>query len=176
MKMRLIIFYIVQNIALTTGITSGCGAVAEWPSGACHGYVSAGSMWYFGTRIQIKCCLFGARMLSLIMSQKDITLVLWRIQTMSVSKQNQRVSARVPLHVYDMLSQAAELSGATVNQFLVQSALEKAQKVMERERFIRMTTRSASLFFDALENPPEPNEKLKHAIKAYKGSFYGAED
>jgi uncharacterized protein (DUF1778 family) len=83
-------------------------------------------------------------MLSLIVSQKDITLVLWRIQTMSVSKQNQRVSARVPLHVYDMLSQAAELSGATVNQFLVQSALEKAQKLMERERFIRMTTRSAS--------------------------------
>ena len=110
------------------------------------------------------------------MSQKDITPVLWRIQTMSVSKQNQRVSARVPLHVYDMLSQAAELSGATVNQFLVQSALEKAQKVMERERFIRMTTRSASLFFDALENPPEPNEKLKHAIKAYKGSSDGAED
>ncbi len=95
---------------------------------------------------------------------------------MSVSKQNQRVSARVPQHVYDMLAQAAELSGATVNQFLVQSALEKAQKVMERERFIRMTTRSASLFFDTLENPPEPNEKLKHAIKAYKGSSDDAED
>jgi len=95
---------------------------------------------------------------------------------MSISKQNQRVSARVPLHVYDMLSQAAELSGATVNQFLVQSALEKAQKVMERESFIGMTTRSASLFFNALENLPEPNEKLKHAIKAYKGFFYGAED
>ncbi len=95
---------------------------------------------------------------------------------MSVSKQNQRVSARVPQHVYDMLSQAVELSGATVNQFLVQSALEKAQKVMEREHFIRMTIRSASLFFDTLENPPEPNEKLKHAIKAYKGSSDDAED
>jgi len=75
-----------------------------------------------------------------------------------------------------MLAQAAELSGATVNQFLVQSALEKAQKVTERERFIRMTTRSAGLFFDALENPPEPNEKLKHAIKEYRGSSDGAED
>ncbi len=83
---------------------------------------------------------------------------------MSVSKQNQRVSARVPSHVYDMLAQAAELSGATLNQFLVQSALEKAKKVMEREHFIKMTTRSANLFFDALENPPEPNQKLKHAF------------
>ncbi len=95
---------------------------------------------------------------------------------MSVSKQNQRVSARVPPHVYDMLAQAAELSGATLNQFLVQSALEKAKKVMEREHFIKMTTRSANLFFDALENPPEPNQKLKHAIKAYKDSSDGAED
>ena len=34
----LIILYLVQNIALI-GITSGCGAVAEWHSGSCHGYV-----------------------------------------------------------------------------------------------------------------------------------------
>ena len=95
---------------------------------------------------------------------------------MSVSKENQRVSARVPPHVYDMLSQAAELSGATVNQFLVQSALEKAEKVMEGERFIRMTTQSARLFFDEFENPPEPSEKLNHAIKTYKGSLCGLED
>jgi hypothetical protein len=78
---------------------------------------SAGMMCYFGTRIQIECCLFGTSMLSFIMFQKHITPILWRIQTMSVSKQNQRISARVPLHVYDMLAQAAELSGATVNQF-----------------------------------------------------------
>jgi len=47
---------------------------------------------------------------------------------------------------------------------------------MEREHFIRMTTRSASLFFDTLENPPEPNEKLRHAIKAYKVPSDGVED
>jgi len=82
----------------------------------------------------------------------------------------------VPLHVYDMLIQAAELSGAAVNQFLVHSAHEKGQNVVERERFIGMTTQSARLFFDALENPPEPNEKLLYAIKAYKGFSDGAED
>jgi len=50
---------------------------------------------------------------------------------------------------------------------------------MTKKRAFRSDTkyaRSANLFFDALENPPEPNEKLKHAIKAYEGSFYGAED
>ena len=90
---------------------------------------------------------------------------------MTISKENQRVSARVPAHVYDRLTQAADLMGATLNQFLIQSAIEKAQTVIENERLIKMTTRSANAFFDTIENPPDPNKKLKDAMKAYKGSF-----
>ena len=81
---------------------------------------------------------------------------------------NQRVSARVSAKVYDALSQAAELTGATLNQFLVQSAYEKAQEVIEKERFIKLTARSASVFFDALEQPPPPNKKLRSAVKSYR--------
>jgi len=82
----------------------------------------------------------------------------------------------MPTHVYDTLAQAADLLGATLNQFLVQSAFEKAQMVIENERLIRMTTRSATVLFDAIENPPAPNDKLKDAMKAYKGSFNSAEN
>lgn len=94
---------------------------------------------------------------------------------MPISKQNQRVSARVPAHVYDTLAQAADITGATLNQFLVQSAFEKAQVVIKNERLLKMTTRSANAFFNAVENPPFPNEKLQDAMKAYKGSFDNAE-
>ena len=52
---------------------------------------------------------------------------------MALEKQNQRVSARVPQQVYEILAQAAEATGATLNQFLVQSAYEKAQKIIEDE-------------------------------------------
>ena len=95
---------------------------------------------------------------------------------MTISEQNQRVSARVPSNVFNILAQAAELTGSTLNQFLVQSALEKAEKVIERERFIKMTERSAVAFFNALENPPEPNQKLKQAVLAYKDAFGGPQD
>ena len=95
---------------------------------------------------------------------------------MSISKENQRVSARVPAHIYNTLTQAAELMGATINQFLVQSALEKAQIVIEKEHLIKLTARSANAFFNAVENPPVPNEKLKYAMKAYRGSFNNAEN
>jgi len=89
---------------------------------------------------------------------------------MAISRDNHRVSARVPDHVYHTLIQAADLMGATMNQFLVQSAIEKAQKVIENRHLIKLTTRSAMTFFDAVENPPAPNKKLRDAMKAYKDS------
>ena len=89
---------------------------------------------------------------------------------MSATENSQRVSARVSPKVYETLIQAAELSGATMNQFIVQSAYEKAKEVIEKERFIRMTARSAAVFFDALEHPPKPTSKLKKAATMYKTS------
>ena len=91
-------------------------------------------------------------------------------------KKNERVSARIPSNVYDKLTQAAELVGATLNQFLIQSALEKAQMVIEKERVINMTMESAKLFFNLIENPPASNDKLKNAIQVYKESFRDAKN
>ena len=94
---------------------------------------------------------------------------------MGVSK-SERVSARVTVHIYNMLAQAAELSGATMNQFLVQSALEKAQAVIEKERVINMTIKSSSVFFKAMDKPPAPSRKLKTAVKSYKKRLSHAKD
>ena len=95
---------------------------------------------------------------------------------MPSTQNNQRVSARVAPKVYETLSQAAELSGATLNQFIVQSAYEKAQEIIENERFIRMTSRSTSAFFKALEQPPESTAKLKKAARLYRASDNAAEN
>ena len=90
---------------------------------------------------------------------------------MTVSKEKERVSERIPIHAYQILSRAAEISGATPNQFLVQAALEKAQMIIEKDKIINLSLRSANLFFDAIEKPPTPNKKLKEAMEAYKKSF-----
>ena len=44
------------------------------------------------------------------------------------------------------------------------------EKLIERERLITLSYKDAQVFFDALENPPEPNDKLKNAVKEYKNS------
>lgn len=79
-----------------------------------------------------------------------------------------RIGARVPHEVYEMLCRAAELTGATVNQFLVQSALKEAQAVIEREEVIRLSPRDWNWLLDLLENPPPPNARLQAALERYQ--------
>ena len=79
-----------------------------------------------------------------------------------------RIGARVPHEVYETLCRAAELTGATVNQFLVQAALKEAQEVIEREAVIRLSPRDWNWLLDLMENPAKPNAKLKAALKRYQ--------
>ncbi|BDA68132.1 Protein of unknown function DUF1778 [Rivularia sp. IAM M-261] len=82
-----------------------------------------------------------------------------------------RVTARIPTSVQEILQQAAELSGASLNQFIVQAALKEAKKLIEDERVIVLSERDADKVFSLIENPPEPNERLKAAIKKHKEFF-----
>ena len=81
-----------------------------------------------------------------------------------------RIGARVPHEVYETLCRAAELTGSTVNQFLVQSALKEAQAVIEREEVIRLSPRDWGWLLDLIENAPGPNANLKAAMARYQKS------
>ncbi|GHU12201.1 hypothetical protein AGMMS50225_19580 [Betaproteobacteria bacterium] len=87
-----------------------------------------------------------------------------------------RIGARVPHEVYETLCRAAELTGATVNQFLVQAALKEAQAVIEREDVIRLSPRDWSWLLDLMENPGQPNASLELAMKRYQEARQGDED
>ncbi|BAZ10287.1 hypothetical protein NIES4071_21020 [Calothrix sp. NIES-4071] len=82
-----------------------------------------------------------------------------------------RVTARIPVSVQETIQRAAELSGATLNQFIVQAALKEAKKVMDLERVIVLSEEDADKVFSLIENPPEPNDRLKAAIKRHKEFF-----
>ena len=93
----------------------------------------------------------------------------------NLTKQD-RIGARVSHDVYETLCKAAELSGATINQFLVQSALKEAQAVIEREQVIRLSTRDWDWMLNLLENPPAPNEKLQAATDRYRKAKHADAD
>lgn len=78
-----------------------------------------------------------------------------------------RITARVPAEMRDVLEQAAQLQGSTLNQFVVQSAYQEAQRILERETVIRLSQRDAQKVFSMLEHPSKANKQLKEAVKAY---------
>ena len=86
--------------------------------------------------------------------------------TADVVKQD-RIGARVPHEVYATLCRAAALTGATVNQFLVQAALKEAQAVIEREDVLRLSPRDWTWLLDLMDKPPRPNAKLLAAVQNY---------
>jgi uncharacterized protein (DUF1778 family) len=53
----------------------------------------------------------------------------------------------------------------------VQAALEKAQYIIEKDTLIHLSKNDAEAFFQALENPPQPNAKLLDAVKHYKANM-----
>jgi len=87
---------------------------------------------------------------------------------MSRSIAEERIPARMPTAVYERLLEAAQAVGATLNQFLVSAALEKADAILERERVIKLSTASSEALFAMMENPPEPNKYLKNAMQRRK--------
>ena len=96
-----------------------------------------------------------------------VNLALLMEVIMPAIKTSERLTARVPENVYSTIAQAAELVGATINQFLVQAALEKASSIIEKEHTINLTMKSAEVFFEAVSNPPEPSPALIKAVKDY---------
>jgi len=85
----------------------------------------------------------------------------------TIDDEKSRITARVPSEMRDVLEQAAQLQGATLNQFVVQSAYQEAQRILERETVIRLSQRDAQKVFSMLGHPPKANKQLKEAVKAY---------
>ncbi len=87
---------------------------------------------------------------------------------MKTEPKTARVSARISPSVYDTLTEASEITGATLNQFLVQAALEKALAIIENENKIKLNRQSTEHLFELIENSPKVNSKMAQAVKQYK--------
>ena len=79
-----------------------------------------------------------------------------------------RPTTRITGHVQEKLQAAADLVGATLNQFVVQAALEKAEKVIESDLTIVLTRRESLERLELIDNPPLRNEKFLQAQACYQ--------
>ena len=80
-----------------------------------------------------------------------------------------RIDARIPLAVRETIDRAAALQGRTRTDFLIEAALEKAERVVAEQSLIRLALRDQELLAKALaeKNVSEPSRFLKSLISEY---------
>jgi uncharacterized protein (DUF1778 family) len=99
--------------------------------------------------------------------------VAWREKKMEnaqISKHEQadeRITARLPRSTRSIIERAAAIYGASINQFIVQAAVERANEVLKNMETLKLSSRDAEIFMNALANPPKPDEKLLDAVRSH---------
>ena len=78
-----------------------------------------------------------------------------------------RLTTRITAPTQEKLQTAACIMGATLNQFIVQAALEKAERVIENESTVLLTRRESLRLMELIENPPPHNENFLEAQRRY---------
>jgi uncharacterized protein (DUF1778 family) len=83
-----------------------------------------------------------------------------------------RITARVDDDTQKLLSQAAAISGvSSINSFVLSAAIEKANKIVDRERSLKLSERDALILVKALDKAGTVNTRLKKAANRYNADL-----
>jgi len=80
-----------------------------------------------------------------------------------------RFDARLSKDKKLIIEKAAILAGyRNLSDFVISTVYEKAQLIIQRSETILASKKDSEIFFNALVNPPKPNEALQSAAEQYK--------
>ena len=79
-----------------------------------------------------------------------------------------RFDTRLPKEQKEYFEYAANLGGfRNLTEFIVFSAQQQANKIIENHNIILASKKDREIFFDAIMNPSKPNARLKKAALRY---------
>ena len=76
----------------------------------------------------------------------------------------ERLEARISPAAKELCQRAAIIQGRTLTDFVLNSAVETATRIIRENEFVELTLRDRIAFVEALLNPPAPNVRLQNAI------------
>ncbi|NOX43434.1 MAG: DUF1778 domain-containing protein [Gammaproteobacteria bacterium] len=82
-------------------------------------------------------------------------------------KRDERVDLRVDAESKDLFLRAAEISGSNLSAFFIESARERAYRLIEEHDRVVLKNQARDIFLNALSNPPTPNKALQKAAKKH---------
>jgi uncharacterized protein (DUF1778 family) len=89
----------------------------------------------------------------------------------STSPHETSITLRLTQQQKEKLEKAAAMRCLSLSEYLLELALNAAtEEIPEPEKIVR-SERDWEIFREAIENPPEPNEVLKAAIKEHQEKY-----
>jgi uncharacterized protein (DUF1778 family) len=85
----------------------------------------------------------------------------------------ERMHLRLDAITKRKLERAAAFEETSVTDFVLANAVAAAERVIDTHEKVTLSAKDWDVFYDALINPPEPNEKLKAAARRYRERFGG---
>ncbi len=79
-----------------------------------------------------------------------------------------RMHLRMDARAKRTLERAAAYAETSVSDFVLANAVAAAERIIDSHEKVTLSARDWDVFYDALINPPEPNEKLKEAARRYR--------
>lgn len=86
----------------------------------------------------------------------------------NTERKDLRLVARTSTEIQEFIQRAADYSGATLSQFLIESAMDRARNVIEKTETLHVSMVGANALISALNTPPKANNKLLKAAQGYK--------
>ncbi len=80
---------------------------------------------------------------------------------------SERINLRLSEAAKRRIERAASVEGKTVSAFILSSALETAERTIDRHETLALAREDARRFFDALADPPPPNDRLRAALEEH---------
>jgi uncharacterized protein (DUF1778 family) len=88
------------------------------------------------------------------------------VQTAGIKRD--RMHLRLDAKTKRTLERAAAYAETTVSDFVLANAVTAAERVIDSHEKITLSASDWDAFYDALVNPPEPNETLRKAARRYR--------
>jgi uncharacterized protein (DUF1778 family) len=85
----------------------------------------------------------------------------------ATQNKNERINLRLKSSAKSLIERAASFEGKTVSHFILSSALEQAEKTVQKHETMILKAKNSMTFFEALAAPIRFNRKLTAALKEH---------
>lgn len=89
----------------------------------------------------------------------------------SSKNKESRVELRVSQEQKSLLERAAHLRGVSLSAYMLSHTLAAAREDIAAHEKLVLSERDWNLFVSMLENPPEPTDALKSAVKKFRDKY-----